>query len=653
MIFMRMRQKLIASFVLTVIVPILAISIVSISQTKTESLERFIDSSNSEIRQVENTFNLFFDQMKNNARFLAQSSTVTSVSENTSTYFDTEKMMDPRSAGKEEAKIFELFESFGQTHEELLFVYLGTQYGGFIQYPAEPLGNYDPRKRPWYKQVTQNPNEVIVTEPYQGVTGQAMVSVATAIKKSGQTIGVQSLDVTLSTLTDIVSNIRLGETGYLMLLDGQGTVLADPKNPDNNFKSINKLNSPIFNAIKTNKNQPLINIEATNKTMVAQLYHSDALNWTFVAIIDEDEILSSAYNMSYSISVIAVFMLIVFVIIAVVLANKIVYPIEMVSEGLKEIAQGEGNLSKRLKVIGNDEISELASWFNQFLNSINELVKDIQNNAATLNNEAQSSKSRISEIRQRCQTQLDQAQQATQTTESVESMAITISQNCGDALNAIETTDSHAQNGNDLIKQTVSQVAQLHGSLGESAGAMSELEKQSNNITNILEVIRNIAEQTNLLALNAAIEAARAGEQGRGFAVVADEVRTLAQRSHDATQDIEKVLTELIDQTRSVSQQMTSSVADSEQAIECSEQAHQSFDEIAESVRLVQNFIAQIAEQAKQQGDTASATKHTISGVNDSAQHVGEAADNLSSGATQLVELANSLNRLVGRFDIN
>ena len=103
---MRMRQKLIASFVLTVIVPILAISIVSISQTKTESLERFIDSSNSEIRQVENTFNLFFDQMKNNARFLAQSSTVTSVSENTSTYFDAEKMMDPRSAEKEEAEMY-------------------------------------------------------------------------------------------------------------------------------------------------------------------------------------------------------------------------------------------------------------------------------------------------------------------------------------------------------------------------------------------------------------------------------------------------------------------------------------------------------------------------------------------------------------------
>ena len=302
-----------------------------------------------------------------------------------------------------------------------------------------------------------------------------------------------------------------------------------------------------------------------------------------------------------------------------------------------------------------DLTNEFIEWSgnNQFLNSINELVKDIQNNAATLNDEAQGSKSRINEIRERCHTQLNQSKQATHTTESVESMAITISQNCGDALEAIQTTDSHAQNGNGLIKKTVAQVAQLHSSLGNSAGAMSELEKQSNNITNILEVIRNIAEQTNLLALNAAIEAARAGEQGRGFAVVADEVRTLAQRSHDATQDIEKVLTELIEQTRSVSQQMTSSVADSEQAIERSEQAHQSFDEIANSVQLVQNFIAQIAEQAQQQGHAASETKHTISGVNDSAQHVGQAADNLSAGATQLVELANNLNRLVGRFDIN
>ena len=387
--------------------------------------------------------------------------------------------------------------------------------------------------------------------------------------------------------------------------------------------------------------------------MVAKLYHSNELNWTFVAIIDESEILSSAYNMSYSISVIAIIMLIIFVVIAVVLANKIVYPIELVSDGLKEIAQGEGNLSKRLKVIGSDEISELASWFNKFLNSINVLVKDIQANATTLNDEAQGSKTRINEIRERCHMQIDQAQQSTHTTESVESMAINISQNCGDALDAIKTTDSHAQDGNDLIKQTVSQVAQLHGSLGESAGAMSELEKQSNNITNILEVIRNIAEQTNLLALNAAIEAARAGEQGRGFAVVADEVRTLAQRSHDATQDIEKVLTELIDQTRSVSQQMTGSVSDSEQAIERSQQAHQSFSEIANSVRLVQKFISDIADQARQQGAAASETKNSISGVNESAQHVGQAADNLSDGASQLVKLANNLDQLVGRFDTN
>ncbi|WP_247688591.1 methyl-accepting chemotaxis protein [Pseudoalteromonas sp. MMG012] len=564
---MRMRQKRIVSFLLTVIVPILAISLVSISQTKQESLEQFLDFSSNEIRQVENTFVLFFDQMKNNARFLAQSKLVSNIPDDISSYTGPERMMAPLENGAQEAEIFELFTAFGVTHEELLFVYLGSEQGGFIQYPAEPLGNYDPRKRPWYQNAKKSPRDVIITEPYQGVTGQAMVSVATGIYKNGSFAGVQSLDVTLSTLTDIVSNIRLGETGYLILMDGNGVILADPKNPDNNFKNMKELNSPLYQALGAARNQPFLSIETEQKTVTAKRYHSDKLNWRFVAIIDEEEILSSAYSMSMLISMIALVMLVIFGIIAVILANKIVYPIERVSEGLRDIAQGEGNLSKRLQVIGNDEISELATWFNQFLNSINSLVKDIQQNAHTLNSAAHHFETQITDIRTQCHSQSDTANQAATNTESVNNMAHIVSQNCQDSLTEIAQTDECAHNGNTLIGNTVTQVAQLNDSLSGSAAAMSQLESESNNITNILGVIRAIAEQTNLLALNAAIEAARAGEQGRGFAVVADEVRTLAQRSHDATQEIEQVLTKLIDQTRSVSEKMTQSVSASNDAI--------------------------------------------------------------------------------------
>ncbi|MBE0370744.1 methyl-accepting chemotaxis protein [Pseudoalteromonas sp. MMG013] len=650
---MRMRQKLIVSFLLTVIVPILAISLVSISQTKQESLEQFLDSSSNEIRQVENTFVLFFDQMKNNARFLAQSKLVSNIPDDISTYTGPERMMAPLENGAQEAEIFELFTAFGVTHEELLFVYLGSEKGGFIQYPAEPLGGYDPRKRPWYQNAKKSPRDVIITEPYQGVTGQAMVSVATGIYKNGSFAGVQSLDVTLSTLTDIVSNIRLGETGYLILMDGNGVILADPKNPDNNFKNMKELNSPLYKALGAAGNQPFLSIETEQKTVTAKRYHSDKLNWRFVAIIDEEEILSSAYSMSMLISMIALVMLVIFGIIAVVLANKIVYPIERVSEGLRDIAQGEGNLSKRLQVIGNDEISELATWFNQFLNSINGLVKDIQQNAHTLNSAAHHFETQITDIRTQCHSQSDTANQAATNTESVNNMAHIVSQNCQDSLTEIAQTDECAHNGNTLIGNTVTQVAQLNDSLSGSAAAMSQLESESNNITNILGVIRAIAEQTNLLALNAAIEAARAGEQGRGFAVVADEVRTLAQRSHDATQEIEQVLTKLIDQTRSVSEKMTQSVSASNDAITQSEQAHQAFDDIASSVTKVKELISTIAHEASQQGISANETHSQIQKVTESVQQVSHSTDSLSDGATKLVSLADGLDKLVGRFNID
>ncbi|QTH73509.1 methyl-accepting chemotaxis protein [Pseudoalteromonas xiamenensis] len=650
---MRMRQKLILGFVMTVIVPILAISIVSISQTKRESLERFYETSQSEIRQVENTFILFFEQMKNNARFLARSKAVLAAPPSTQQYFGPEKEMAPLNDSPQEAEIFKLYQSFGETHKELLFVYLGTEQGGFLQFPAEPLGNYDPRKRPWYQAVKNKPNEVVVTSPYQGVTGQAMVSVATAINNGGQFIGVQSLDVTLGTLTDIVSNIRFGQTGYLILLSGDGTVLADPRNKANNFKHINELNSPLYAAFKANKGKASFVVTEGKKDLDAEVYHSDALDWQFIAVIETDEVLESAYSMSASIGGIAVVMLVLFSFIAVLMANKIVHPIEMVSEGLREIAQGEGNLSKRLQVIGRDEISELAAWFNQFLDSINSLVKDIKNNASTLNKEAQGSLSRITDIRDQGKHQSVIARQAANTTQSVEDMAQNVSHNCQDALTEIENTDLQATTGNKLITSTVSQVAKLNESLSASAQSMSQLESQSNNITNILGVIRAIAEQTNLLALNAAIEAARAGEQGRGFAVVADEVRTLAQRSHDATQEIEQVLTKLIEQTRSVSKQMTESVGESKQAISESEQAHQAFDEIARSVSSVKRIISNISAEAEQQGNVASLTHQQIQGVSDSVQQVSGATDALSKGADQLVKLADSLDTLVGRFKVD
>lgn len=650
---MKMRTKLIAGFAITVIVPILAIAMLALSQAKSDGFTRFLATTHAEIRQVEKGFNLFFQQVKHNADFLAQANVVKNVPTDVTTYMGAEKSMDPLAAVVGEADIFTLYETFGKTHQELLFVYLGTEQGGFIQYPAEPLGNYDPRQRPWYKLAQSARGKTVITEPYQGVTGQAMVSVAKAISNdNGQFVGVQSLDVTLATLTDIVSSINIGETGYLILVDGSGTVLADPKNADNNFKAISELSSPIYTSLADNLSSKSFTIETSNNTLEATTYFSDDLNWRFVAVIEQDEILQSASEMKVFIGIIALIMIALFVVVGVILANRIVYPIEKVSEGLKEIAQGEGDLSKRLDVIGNDEISQLAKWFNQFLSTINDLVKDINHKSQILNDAATVSGAKVTEIMNASHEQEGSSEEAAKGTATLADVAKQVSDDCTIAMSDIVQAENFADEGNNDVRLAVNEVTSLNDSLSESSQAMTQLEKESENITKILDVIRGIAEQTNLLALNAAIEAARAGEQGRGFAVVADEVRTLAKRSHESTEEIDKVLNSLIEQTRLMSDKMASSVTRSQGAIEKAEKAHNSFDDISSAVSKVKQLISQISDAAQSQYDAADEINRDITGISDSVKHTAGSADELAEGSQQLVALSEDLRSLVNRFHV-
>lgn len=650
---MKMRTKLIAGFAITVIVPILAIAMLALSQAKSDGFTRFLATTHAEIRQVEKGFNLFFQQVKHNADFLAQANVVKSVPTDVTTYMGAEKSMDPLAAVAGEADIFTLYETFGKTHQELLFVYLGTEQGGFIQYPAEPLGNYDPRQRPWYKLAQSARGKTVITEPYQGVTGQAMVSVAKAISNdNGQFVGVQSLDVTLATLTDIVSSINIGETGYLILVDGSGTVLADPKNADNNFKAISELSSPIYTSLADNLSSKSFTIETSNNTLEATTYFSDDLNWRFVAVIEQDEILQSASEMKVFIGIIALIMIALFVVVGVILANRIVYPIEKVSEGLKEIAQGEGDLSKRLDVIGNDEISQLAKWFNQFLSTINDLVKDINHKSQILNDAATVSGAKVTEIMNASHEQEGSSEEAAKGTATLADVAKQVSDDCTIAMSDIVQAENFADEGNNDVRLAVNEVTSLNDSLSESSQAMTQLEKESENITKILDVIRGIAEQTNLLALNAAIEAARAGEQGRGFAVVADEVRTLAKRSHESTEEIDKVLNSLIEQTRLMSDKMASSVTRSQGAIEKAEKAHNSFDDISSAVSKVKQLISQISDAAQSQYDAADEINRDITGISDSVKYTAGSADELAEGSQQLVALSEDLRSLVNRFHV-
>jgi methyl-accepting chemotaxis protein len=651
---MNIRSKLTLSFAATVILPIIAIAIVSISMTISKSSTSFVERTQNELRQVDNGFQLFFQQIKANVKFLAQNKLTAQLPDNTHTYIDSDHMMEPKNDSVEELNLYKLYEEFGSSHPDLLYVYTGTKEGGFVQYPLEVLGGYDPRQRPWYKQALASPNAPIITEAYQDVIGKPVVTSALVVKnKQGDIIGVQGLDVTLSTLTDILSNTKLGESGYLILIDESGTVLADAKTPENNFKNIKDLSSSLFSILQESPNQDHFSTEHLGEDVNVASYYSKELKWRFVGVIHSDEILAPAYNMSQTITVIALIMVTLFIAIGFWLANRIVQPINRVAEGLRDIAQGDGNLTKRLEIIGQDEVSQLAQWFNQFLDSIHQLVVDIKTCASTLNVAANESGIQIADVKAVSHKQEQSIDNVNNLIATMTDIAHQTSNDCQESSTTIMKTEEYSKKGISLISVTVSEVSSLNKSLSESSQSMKSLELESDNITKILDVIRSIAEQTNLLALNAAIEAARAGEQGRGFAVVADEVRTLAQRSRGATEEIDAVLMNLLDKTRVVSQQMSVNVEQSKQTIDKIEQANQSFNEISSLVGQMKENISRITQAADQQRSSSDLINDDISGINQSAKGIVNTADTLADGSNDLLVLSKDLTNLVGRFKVS
>ena len=654
---MKMQQKIILAIVVSVVIPTLLIAVLTISQTQKHSVNNFIRATQNEIRQVDIGFQLFFSQVKANTAFLAGDSTVNDIPEEINTYFEETRDMDPLAAHEKEARIFKLYEKFGQTHDELLYVYMGTESGGFIQYPAEPVGNYDPRQRPWYKKAILSPGNPVITDAYRGIAGGPMVSIAhTIVDAQNNLVGVQSVDVLLSTLTDILQSIKLGETGYLILVDENGVVLADPKTPSNNFQNIDEIKTPLFSMLSeklgTQNSINFVSQHTNQNDLRATTFFSDELRWHFIAVIDNDEILKPAKSISMLTIVLSAAMAAVFVAIGWYMSKKLVEPIRMVSAGLQGIASGDADLTRRLSVTSNDETGELAVWFNQFLETIQRLVEDIIGESKKLAGKSEAISNNVHAIKEASHEQERALESASSETSGMAMSSQDVSANCRETLSIVSSAEESAADGADIVGNMVAEVERLSTIVEESSSAMQDLETESDNITKVLDVIRGIAEQTNLLALNAAIEAARAGEQGRGFAVVSDEVRTLAQRSQEATEEINGQLNKLIEKTRFVSGKMALSFEQSQQASSQSEKVSESFSSIRQAVEIIRGKLDEIAGAAENQRQGSQHIDQNIVAIGHSVTGIAGSSDELSDDASQLLQFSSELNGLVGKFKV-
>ncbi|WP_221795916.1 methyl-accepting chemotaxis protein [Oceanobacter mangrovi] len=347
----------------------------------------------------------------------------------------------------------------------------------------------------------------------------------------------------------------------------------------------------------------------------------------------------------------AVFMALLIAIIMLI-ASSIRRPLSDLNSAMADIARGEGDLTRRLPTDGNDEITAIANGFNGFVSTIHKLVTESQQALQTLTRLSSDITSSSDATHKMTDGQLLQTDQAA--TGSHE-MSLTIREVAGNAERAAESArdaDDNAKRGLQTMQQTRERIMDLATNIEESSRVIRGLQAETESIGSVLDVIRGIAEQTNLLALNAAIEAARAGEQGRGFAVVADEVRTLASRTQESTEEINSMISRLQQQASQAVDSMEANARNSEATSEMSRFASEAIDAISHAVGTISEMNLSIAGAVEEQSAAANEISGSINEIADASRNIANNMGHNRQTASQLQQCTQNLSSLIERFKI-
>ena len=319
---------------------------------------------------------------------------------------------------------------------------------------------------------------------------------------------------------------------------------------------------------------------------------------------------------------------------------------------LKDIASGDGDLTKRIEKTSNDELGDVVDWFNQFVDKLHNSITDVVKSIEPLTSLSSDLGSLTRETLAISANQNQATEEVSLVVEEMVSSVKAVSNNANSASEAANQADRAAKDGRDIVTKTVASINGLAEEVERAGEVIRKLEADTGNVGTILDVIKGIAEQTNLLALNAAIEAARAGEQGRGFAVVADEVRTLASRTQDSTQEIQKVIEELQTAARSAVEVMGQSKHRAQESVEHAAQTGESLVAITERVSAITEMNRQIASAAEEQERAAYSIKENVLGIKETSETAMRSIQKVEEASLSLVDISGNLQRVTGEFKV-
>ncbi|XLX38424.1 methyl-accepting chemotaxis protein [Ectopseudomonas mendocina] len=338
--------------------------------------------------------------------------------------------------------------------------------------------------------------------------------------------------------------------------------------------------------------------------------------------------------------------------LVVLITRSIVQPLQAAVDAMASISSGEGDLTRNLDTHGRDELTALATYFNAFTEKLRHVIRQMLDSAGSLDQAARSLGDISSEAQRHSQQQAQQMELVATAVNEVTYGVQDVAKNAEHASSEMHSAEEQASQGQQNIEASLRQIDQLSGTIDKAVEVIQSLASESTQIGSVLEVIRSIAEQTNLLALNAAIEAARAGEQGRGFAVVADEVRLLAQRTQQSTAEIQGMIERLQGNSEAAVKVINESSRASQLTVEQASQAGESLAQIAQSLRNLTGLNASIASATLQQSHVVEDINQNVTQTAALAHNTAEAAEQSSAASQHLKQLADQLNRLLGQFRV-
>ncbi|QLC72577.1 methyl-accepting chemotaxis protein [Pseudomonas sp. LPB0260] len=338
--------------------------------------------------------------------------------------------------------------------------------------------------------------------------------------------------------------------------------------------------------------------------------------------------------------------------LVMLIARSIARPLRDAVEAMANIASGEGDLTRTLDTAGRDELAALAGHFNAFTGKVRQVIRQSLESAGTLDQAARSLGGIAENAQQHSQQQSQQMELVATAVSQVTYGVQDVAKNAEHASSEVRSAEEQALQGQQNIDASLRQISQLSATIDQAVAVMHALAEESTQIGSVLEVIRSIAEQTNLLALNAAIEAARAGEQGRGFAVVADEVRLLAQRTQQSTAEIQGMIERLQGNSEAAVKVINESSQASQLTVEQASQAGESLALIAQSLRNLTGLNASIASATLQQSQVVEDINQNVTQVAGLAHDNAHAAEQSSEAGQRLVQMAEQLNGLLRQFRV-